>query len=270
MKLITLTSSKQNGGDFTTNLNPPIRLKKGSDKNYEVALVSASICRGWPTISEELKNNKLQYRLSSTDTWKTITFPDGNYTLDLLNNYLKGVMKAVGHYNAGVDTTETATSDDIYYIVIGANSATGRVKITIGSTYEVNLNPTISTVNYYMGRDVLGFTSSVLAASGTSTEYVGANVPDFNRGVNQIQIRSDIVDPNGAYVNGSPGSVLYAFTPNSPPYGYMSVMPFQAIFLPLAAEYIGAINLRITDQDGNALNTGGERSTITIVLRAAS
>ena len=136
MKLLTFTSSKTNGGNFNTEITPPLRLKAGSE--YEVALLAATICRGWPTIANELANNKIQYRLNGTDTWKTITFPDGNYTLDLLNMYLKATMKAAGHYNAGADTSPTATNDDIYYIVLGANIATGRVKITTANSYQPN------------------------------------------------------------------------------------------------------------------------------------
>lgn len=264
MKLISCTSDKNSGGNFTTAMNPTLRLR--TDKNYEIALMSSTICRGWPTISESLQNNKLQYRTSAVASWVDVTIPEGNYTVDLLNNYIKSVMKTAGHYSAGVDTAVAATNDDIYFINIGANIATGRVKITLSYNYQLRLAPTILGVTYKLN-EVLGFVTTTLA---TNADFFGENVPDVNRGVNQVQIRSDLVATNGAYVNGVPANVLYSFTPNAAPYGFMTITPATFVFLPLSNEYIDKINFRVTDQSGNELTTGGESSTITIALRVAS
>jgi hypothetical protein len=255
--LYALTSELTNGHDYTINMNQSTVLGRRDD-SFEVGLVSSMICYGWPNISQELANNIIKYRIDGTAAWNTITVSDGTYTIVQLDELIKREMKANGHYDAGADTREIATSDDLYYITMGANESTGRVVITLAGTYQLDLSQSRIW-------DVLGFTSTTVLA--TAGRHEGTEVPDFNRDVNQVQIRCDIIANNASFVNGRAAPILYGLNPEGQPYGFISVKPMQIIYLPMNTRVLDRINIKITDQDGNILTVGGERTTVLIDIR---
>jgi len=259
--LISCNSEKSNGGDFTQTMSEPLKLSK--DTGYEIGLISAQLCYGWPNISEALKNNRIAYRISAVAAWIPITIPDGTYTLGLLNSFLQDAMRAAGHYSAGPDTSEVATSDDMYYITLSANTATGRVKVSISNNYQLNLAPTVSTVTYTLNK-ILGFEVGLMTTNG---DRFGDNVPDMNRGVNQVHIHCSVA--GGSYVDGQKTNILYGFGVNVPPYGIMNITPMRTVYLPLTTSTISSISFQITDQDGVALTTGNERTTMLLEILKA-
>lgn len=253
--LFSLTSETNNGHDFTIPMENGIVLAKG---DYEVSLISGMVCYGWGNITAALGNNIFKYRISEEAEWITITLPDGTYTASNVGDFIKKAMRDAMNYDPGTDTRPTATSDDIYYIVISPNEATGRMKITIANNYQLDL--TVSKI-----WQVLGFNSNtILSENG---EFESPNIPDFNRGVNQVQIRCSLVANTSSYTNGKPSQVLYSFNPDANPYEFISVNPSVPVYLPVITRVFDNINIKITDQNGNSLTTGGERTSILINIK---
>jgi len=259
--LITCNSDKSNGGDFTQKMAKAMSLDK--DFQNEIGLISAQVCYGWPNISEALKNNRIAYRISAVAAWNIITIPDGTYNIALLNLFLQGVMRTAGHYSSGPDTSEVATSDDLYYISIGANTATGRVKISISNNYQLNLAPTVSSVVYTLNQ-LLGFSVGLMSTNG---DRFGDTVPDVNRGVNQVHIHCSLA--TGSVVDGKMSDIVYGFAVNAQPYGIMNITPTNTVYLPMSTSKISSISIQITDQDGNILTTGNERTTVLLNIQKA-
>lgn len=253
--LISCNSERNNGHDFITSTGANTKLGPG---NWEVGLISASVCYGWPNISPTLGNNIIKYRTSGIAEWKTITIPEGIYTIGLLNDYVKAIMRVNTDYSAGEDARTTATTDDIYYINLGANPATGRVLISVSNSYQLDL----SASKIY---EMLGYLEGTVI--NTDGDFESVNVPDFNRGVNQVQIRCSLVRNSSSLVNGETSNVLYSFQPSGSPYEIMRIQPSQPIYLDLAGGKIDKIYVQITDQDGKLLTTGNERTSILLNIK---
>lgn len=262
--IITVQSEADNGGSFNNKFEPRIDLVPAS---YEVALVRATVCYGWPNISAALGNNIFKYRPDNTSEWITVTIPDGTYTLTTLDAYMKAVFRANNHYDKGADTRDTAVSDDVYYISLSAVTEQGRVSLVVSNSYQINLAPAISMNVYSKFAGVLGFSATKLF--NTDGSFVGDAVPNFNRGVVQVQIHCNLVNSSGSYTKGKSTDVIWTFMPNSPPYSLMTVVPQSLIYLPMIGTKIQQINIQITDQDGNVLPTGGEPTAVTLDLRVA-
>ena len=114
----------------------------------------------------------------------------------------------------------------------------------------------------------LGFSVDTIISSDGINE--GDVVPDFNNNVNQIQIRTSLLSPNASNFNGISAPILYAFNPIGRPYSFMNIIPSVPIYLPMNGRSIENINIKITDQDGRLLFTGGERTSIVLNIRSAS
>ena len=257
MVLLTLTSSPSNGGDFTTVFNPRYTMS-GKASDFKIALVRATVCKAWPNISESLKNNKIQYK-SGAAAWKTIVLPDGVYTYDLLNAAIQREMKKNNDY------TQVEGKDE-FFIEFDANIATGRVVIIVKNNYSVNIAPLISDVQYDM-RPMLGFTTSTMAhTSGSDARFEGNKVPDFNGGITAVQLCCDLVTGNNAFTNGKSVPALYTYTPTARPYAFDVEAPSQRIWLSMNTNEISSVKIWLTDQDGNLLTTGGEKTTVVIEI----
>ena len=229
----------------------------GESKDFKLALVSSTICRAWPTVGASLKNNKITYKTAVGQPDKVITINDGQYTYELLNSVIQSAMKANGHYNS---------TDDSYFIEIGANVATGRVVITLRSGYSINIAPLIDGVQYDL-RPMLGFTQSVMTQTGINdSAFEGNLIPDFNGGITAVQIRCNLVKNDNAFANGKAEPILYTFTPDCRPHAYMVETPATRIYLGMNTNVLDDVSIWLTDQDGKQLTTGGEKTTVTIEI----
>ena len=258
MVLFTFTSDSNNGGKYTTKFVPRFTMK-GRPDDFKMALVSSTICRAWPTIGAALRNNKVTYKTAVGQPDKVITINDGQYTYELLDSVIKKTMKANGDYGV------SAEGDD-YFVEIGANLATGRVVITVKNGYVFNIAPTISDITYDL-RPILGFTQTTFTQSGINDSVnEGDKIPDFNGGITELQVRCDLVDSNNAFANGKSEPILYTFTPDKSPHAYMIKEPSQRLWLGVNTNVIDSVTIWLTDQDGNSLTTGGEKTTVTVEI----
>ena len=72
--------------DFSIKFNPPIQ--HDSNMKHELAVNRVSMTYSWHNINNKNNNNKIKYANDSRANWETITFVDGMYSYDDLNNYI--------------------------------------------------------------------------------------------------------------------------------------------------------------------------------------
>lgn len=241
IQLVASKTSSPETQDFTTNFAQAIDLRDG---DYSIALQSVYHYYSFYNISAALGNNLINYNNGSVD--RVLTIPDGTYSIELLNDWLHGVMLSFGD----VTTTSGVNTFDI---TIRANFAELKVDIDISGGYTLDL--TQSDINL-----LLGFNSVVVNSSTT-----GSNPANINNGVNSLNVECDII--NGGFSGGFSSNVIHNYTPNNLPGSLISSIPFQLVWLPVSQRNVQSINIRITDQLGRLLDLNGEDVTVNLILK---
>ena len=73
--------------DFTTKFNNPLQLSY--DMKHELAVRSISMTYSWYNIRQSYGNNQIRYSHDNGTSWETITFVDGMYSYDDIDQYIK-------------------------------------------------------------------------------------------------------------------------------------------------------------------------------------
>ena len=152
--------------DFKIKLKTTYKLDK--NKRYEIAVYTVMMTYSWHNMSENHK--KIKYTHDGGANWETITFVDGMYSYEDINNYIHQYM-----------VKETHTTKDKYPINIQFILSSFRVVIELDNNYQVDLRGT------EFG-NLLGFDEKTVS----STEY-SARLPNITNSVDKINIHSDII-----------------------------------------------------------------------------
>lgn len=247
---LSLDSSGQNNdpsNDFTINFDRGINL---SDGQYELALIRANLWYSWANISATKQNNTLRYYSTyNIPGWRPlITFPDGQYTIDDINNYLKTKMTENNDY------ITNPSGERVFPITIEPNYSTLKTDITITPSFQLDL--TTSTLNL-----LLGWTQQIVTISGA-----GDRLANINDSINSLVIHCSLIA--SSYKNGVNSDYLWTFVPNTPPGSNIDVEVKNLIYLPIFEPYqITRIRIYITDQLGRPLDFRGEPVTYLIHIR---
>jgi hypothetical protein len=238
---LVLDSSKLTGSNpsnFTLNFSKGIELQEmmNQQKKYEIALITADLWYTWKNIRSSFGNNSLRYHNGTL--WRTVTFPNGNYQVSDINDYLHERMKVNG------DSTVVA-GEDVFDVNLLANPVTIQVDIKLTNSYQIDLS--VSTLN-----ELLGFNSAIYNADVSSQNRV-----DITRGVNNLLIRCSIV--MGSYDNTQGTDILYTFVPNTSRGSAIHIEPNNPIYVPIQVQdQIKTITMRITDQLNREIIFDGE------------
>ena len=241
MAKLTLSS---NSTDFTTYLNPPIKMESG--RNYEVAFISLMTYNSIPNITEA--NNKFKYSTDNGSTWKIITLSKGAYELKDINAAIQREMQV----NGDLDEINGKYYINISHLIFKTILTISHEKYMVDFGIENSIGST------------LGFTNEgVCLSHGT---HQSPNIIDIEK-VNSIQVHCDIAVGN--YLNGNKSNVIHTFTQRvNPGYKIIENPTPELIFLPIVNRpEIDSINLRLTDQDNNLIDLMGERLTIVLLIR---
>ncbi len=244
--LLTLDSSNlnQRSHDFTIEYYDPINVKDG----YELALIKSNLWYSYYNVSSALLNNTFQYTNNVAQV-RTVTIPNGNYTIIQLNNYIHSIMKLNGDYTVvgGVDT---------YDINITPNYSTLKTTIALSNGYSINL----TTSQFSL---LLGWSMAIYNFNGSQD---GQNTANINNGVNSLLIHCDII--RESYQNNIQSDVLYSFVPDQPPGSNLEVYPKnELIYLPIKYEQIYKIRMYITDQLNRPIDLNNEPVTYLIHIK---
>ena len=77
--------------DFTTKIKEPIKLSY--DMKHEFAVRTISMTYSWYNIRQSYGNNQIKYSHNNGTDWETITFVDGMYSYDDIDQYIKNIFE---------------------------------------------------------------------------------------------------------------------------------------------------------------------------------
>jgi len=233
MSLITIETKDS---DFEINYaNSPIEL----NGKYEIALTGTTLWYSWHNISEKFNNNKLKY--FNGEKWESLTFQDGIYDSDELNNYLQ----------------EKFLCTDQCPILFDVNNATNRFILVLNNQqYKVDF----SEGKLY---ELLGFEQKIYEGKINYAPKPG----NITRDVDRILIHCSIVEKS--YKNNKHSDVIYSFAPSVSPGEMINIEPFQPKYLPInRVDYIYSLRIKVTDQLDRIIDFNGENLTFEMYLRS--
>ena len=118
--------------DFTMSFNNPIRLSY--DMEHELAVRTISMTYSWYNIRQSYGNNQIKYSHDKGTNWETITFIDGMYSYDDIDEYIKKYMKDKKHI-LNTDKNEKDDSKIEYGINLYFILSTYRVHVELHEDY---------------------------------------------------------------------------------------------------------------------------------------
>ena len=112
--------------DFTIKFDPPMHLD--SNMRHELALDRASMTYSWHNINAAYGNKTTKYSKDGGTSWKTISFVDGMYSYNDLNDYINQVIAQNG------DKPDNGTGKKIYFVL-----SSYRVVVELGNQWHLDL-----------------------------------------------------------------------------------------------------------------------------------
>lgn len=243
------TTDSLGSDDFVIQFASPIKL---GDLQWELSVVSVNFWNSNPNVSGPLYNNNyFDYSPDGGATWKTITFLEGTYSVQGLQSEIARQV--------------TSNGDIAANIVFSPNNSTLRVELQILGTYQVDLGT--GSLLY----ELLGFTPAQIAAPFVAGFYVGGNVANLNRGINQIYLRSDLIDPQGSYDSKVGSDVLTDCAFQGRPSGAsVTIEKKYQIWLPVKkVPYIESVRIRLSDQLGRRYSIRDEPLSVQLNMRVS-
>ena len=224
--------------DFTVCFGAPVEL---TGRQYEVALIKATVWYAWFNIASYLNNNSFKY--FNGRHWKDVEIPDGNYSLDELNKFIHRTLEQ--------------NADETDLITFTPNYST--LKLIIALKPNVQINLTFGTLH-----EILGFDKEIVVQTKEGSKTV-----DITRGVNSLLIHCNLI--SSSYNNGVASDILYSFLPDKPPGNLLDISPNTPIYLPInEMNQIKSIRMRITDQQNRLVRLNGEHVTYLLHLRSVA
>ena len=241
-------SSKMSGSigkshDFKIKFNPILEFFNDA----YVALDSVSTEYGWYNVRGDQYENNIFYYTNDITTnpinWTPITFKDGIYTYDQLNDIIRDQ----------IVKDSKAHSSDNPGINFKMDYSISRVYIELATNFGIDF-----TKNNF--HKLLGFESKILKNS----EY-GNLVPDITNIIDDIQIRISILDKSN--VNGLGSDVLYQFSTAGLRAGkHFKIEPRRLLWNKINSHKISEIRIYLTDQLERPLNLYNSTLSLNLIL----
>jgi hypothetical protein len=212
--------------DITIRFTPPIVLDDGI---YQIALSKFYCWYSWYNISVAKNNNFIKYYNGSI--WQDIIIPDGQYTLDQLNDFVHSVLFTNGDY------TVNAYGETVFDLNILPNDSTLRTIINVTNGYQLDL--TLSKL--YL---LLGFNSLIISTSGD-----GPYPANINDDINTLLIHCSAIT-GSCYANSTKSDIIHTFVPSVRPGSNISESIPERIYfnINVSNNNLEEIRVTITDQ----------------------
>ena len=228
--------------DFKIKLQSTLKLDP--NMKHELAVDRVMMIYSWHNVSDQYENNKIKYSSDNGNTWQTITFVDGMYSYDDLNDYIHQYMAKKNH------KTQNKYNINILFVL-----SSYRVVIEIDNNYILDLRNTEFV-------SLLGFDKKII----TQTEY-SARLPNITNSVDKINIHSDII--TNSIVSGSDDNML-AIIPTD---NLTRSLPFKfeprgLLFNEVSKININEMRFYITDSLSRPIDLNGIDWFMTLILRS--
>ena len=246
------------GSSFDVVFDTPIRT--GGDPHLKV--LSSTIWYTFPNVKVGQNDTLIVKHGAGLVNTAALTIPQGLYGISELNDAIQHQIEATGLASASNLGSKAAIS-------VGGNFATGQASVTVAiqpapSSQHVEIDWMHSTLS-----PLLGFTSntSLNASTGVLTQTTFSDDIANLAPVSSLQIRCSAA--RGSVVSGKTGSDVIASVQIDASVGHQimyspSVTP--RIAAPAFADGIQRMRMRLTDQDGDDINTQGEYWSATLLL----
>ena len=223
--------------DFTIRFDPVLRLD--SNMIHELAVDRLSMTYSWHNVSATYKNNVVRYSPDNGSSWETITFEDGMYSYEDINDYVHQ------YVNTG----------DAYSINISFILSTYRVLIEISANYQFEMTKEFGIL--------LGFDLGVI----TMTTY-GPRLPNITNDIDSILIHSDVI--SDSIVDGGLSNVLCMYQTDTLIRGHQfSIEPKRLLYCSVSKDRISDMRLYVTDGLDRPWDLNVVNWSITLILRAS-
>jgi hypothetical protein len=279
-----------NNSHIVNKSNNPLVFRFSSSttfKNARVALKSVTMYYSWFNISAVYNNNRFQYtwfdNTGELNTTVTITIPDGNYSIQTLNEYLQSQLIANGHY---VTRTVNGQTSNIYFFELIANSTFYKFQINCypmptsaqnASTYQyvkpvgatwayppVATTPQIIINSTNEFKTLLGFDAGSYPAILQQTKYdvLGRHVPQIDP-VSSLLLTCSLVNQKYSY----PNTILYSFVNNASGFGTtLHSEPNSLSWAKIQNGNYADISIAIIDQNFNDIDILDPMMSISLLI----
>jgi len=223
----------------------------------QIGLSSLSIFYSWDNISAKKNNNKFQYVWNGTT--KTLTIPDGQFSVSAINKFLQFEFIKNNHYlvNSNGDyvyfgeflLNTTSYSVDIitYEVPASANSTYPAGSNTHFTFSGTTFNPVIKMASLGDFNKIIGYTNTFAssAVAQSSRTYSSSTAPILNPDSNIV------VSINGIINNpfSSPNSIVYSFGVSSGIGQQILEKPSQITMNTITAGSYSNLDVRLLNAD---------------------
>ena len=231
--------------DFTVKFNPPLKL----DPQFKhfLALDRLSMTYSWYNIRSSYNNNTIKYTHDGT-TWNTITFTDGMYSYQDIEDYIHQYMDQKSHH-----TTDSKGKKN-YSINLTFILSTYRVLVSLDGDYQLDLRGTDFG-------DLIGFEKKLV----TKTEY-GTRLPNITKSIDSLNIHVDAI--KDSVVNGVNTNTIAVIPTDNLTRSYpFTFEPRRTLYSPVSSNYISEMTINVTDSAGKTIDLNGIDWFMTLLLR---
>jgi hypothetical protein len=242
-----LINLNQYGSAGTLNLFQAIQCDL--DEVLTCQVVSGIIPNSWYNLSAIIGNNKLRFGETGDAEIKTLTIPDGNYSIDELMSEVKKQLDA--------NSTNSCTYTLTYSEITNKVTITHDKKSTVETTFNFLSTDTI--------RRFLGFTQGEFDIT-SSDNVISDRAVDITDTHNSVFIRSDLNNQKVIESSSTKPSNIIACIPvplsrNS----FFVFDPMNPLEIQMSQNIISSMNIRVTWQDETPVDL--QKADFEIVLK---
>ena len=231
--------------DFLVKFNPPLKLDP--QFNHFLALDRFSMTYSWYNIRSSYNNNKIKYTHDGS-TWQTITFSDGMYSYQDIEDFIHQYMDQKSHR-----TTDSKGAKK-YSINLTFILSTYRILIELDGDYQLDLRGTDFG-------DLIGFEKKLV----TKTEY-GTKLPNITNSIDSLNINVSAI--KDSVVNGvNTNAIAVIPTDNLTRSFPFTFEPRRPLYCPVSSNTISEMRINVYDSDGQPINLNGIDWFMTLLLR---
>ena len=231
--------------DFTIKHIPNLILDK--NKEHYIALDKFNGHYAWHNINSIYNNNKISYSHDNGKTSTVITFPDGIYDYNDIDNHINSSIRANGH------TVDGKTPG----IKLTFSTSRFRVYVLLSRGYSVDLRGVDRNFN-----DIIGFTKINI----TTSQY-GQALPNITNYVDNIKIKTSLI--NDSLDGGVSTYVLYSFDTSDISRAYpFKVEPRRRLYNKLNANIISQVRIYMTDSINKPIDFNEVPVSLTVVIKS--
>ena len=232
--------------DFLVKFNPPLKL----DPQFKhfLALDRLSMTYSWYNIRSSYGNNKIKYTHDGS-TWQTITFSDGMYSYQDVEDFIHQYMDEKSHH------TTDSKGKKKYSINPSFILSTYRILIELDGDYQLDLRGTDFG-------DLIGFEKKLV----TKTEY-GTRLPNITKSIDSLNINVDAI--KDSVVNGVNTNTIAVIPTDNLTRSYpFTFEPRRTLYCPVSSFLISEMRINVTDSVGQPIDLNGIDWFMTLLLRS--